>query len=111
MSCPRPPAPEGPDGIPSPQTPRITGGLTVGDARTAGILILALSAGRPASSGGVRGADAEQSVSPAGRWEKRTPEQVGLSAEKLKSLAGLAGGRGCVVRHGYLVYTWGDPAK
>jgi CubicO group peptidase (beta-lactamase class C family) len=83
----------------------------VGDARTAGLLILALSAGLPASSGGVRGADREQPAYPAAEWEKHTPEQVGLSAEKLKSLAGLAGGRGCVVRHGYLVYTWGDPAK
>jgi hypothetical protein len=31
-------------------------------------------------------------------WEKRTPEQVGR-------------GCGCVVRHGYLVFTWGDAAK
>jgi CubicO group peptidase (beta-lactamase class C family) len=31
--------------------------------------------------------------------------------DKLKALAELAGGRGCVVRHGYLVYTWGDPAR
>src|SRR5262249_2297875 len=85
--------------------------LTVGDARPAGVLILALSAGLLASSGGVRAADGEQSVYPATEGDKRTPEQVGLSAEKLKSLAGLVGGRGCVVRHGYLVYTWGDPAK
>ena len=83
----------------------------MGDARTAGFLILALSAGLPASSVGVRGADPEQPVYPAAEWERRTPEQVGLSAEKLQALAGLAGGRGCVVRHGYLVYAWGDPAK
>src|SRR5262249_60757617 len=54
---------------------------------------------------------AEQPVYPAAEWEKRTPEQVGLSAEKLKAIADLAGGHGCVVRHGCLVYTWGDPAK
>jgi CubicO group peptidase (beta-lactamase class C family) len=83
----------------------------VRDARTAGLLILALIAGLPASSSGVRGADPEQPVYPAAEWERRTPEQVGLSAEKLKALADLAGGRGCVVRHGYLVYTWGDPAR
>ena len=83
----------------------------MGDARTAGVLILALSTGLPASSAGVRGADPERPVYPAAEWEKRTPEQVGLSAEKLQALAGPAGGRGCVVRHGYLVYAWGDPAK
>ncbi|MDE2505689.1 MAG: serine hydrolase, partial [Planctomycetota bacterium] len=42
---------------------------------------------------------------------RRTPEQVGLSVDKLKALAELAGGRGCVVRHGYLVYAWGDSSR
>ncbi len=49
-------------------------------------------------------------VYPAANWEKCTPEEAGLSADKLRALAELAGGRGCVVRHGYLVHTWGDPA-
>ena len=68
----------------------------MGDTRTAGLLILALSAGLPASSAGACGADAGQPVYPAAEWEKRTPEQVGLSAEKLKALGDLTGGRGCV---------------
>ena len=84
--------------------------LTVRVTRTAPILLLAIAAAIPAAPGANR-APTEQPVYPAAEWEKRTPEQVGLSAEKLKSLADLAGGRGCVVRHGYLVYTWGDPAK
>src|SRR5437870_2938502 len=54
---------------------------------------------------------ADHSVYPATDWEKRTPEEAGLSAEKLRALADLVGGRGCVVREGYLVHTWGDPAK
>src|SRR5262245_25880396 len=54
---------------------------------------------------------ADQPVYPEADWEKRPPEMVGLSADKLKALAELVGGRGCVVRHGYLVSTWGDPAK
>lgn len=54
---------------------------------------------------------AEQPVYPQAEWEKRAPEEAGLSADKLRALAELVGGRGCVVRHGYLVYTWGDPAK
>ena len=70
--------------------------------------ILLLSAG---FGGAIARATADQLVYPAADWEKRTPETVGLSADKLKALAELAGGRGCVVRHGYLVYTWGDPAK
>ncbi len=48
---------------------------------------------------------------PGKNWERRSPEQVGLSQEKLAALAELAGGRGCVVRHGYMVFTWGDQGK
>jgi CubicO group peptidase (beta-lactamase class C family) len=56
-------------------------------------------------------AAANEPVYPAADWEKCSPDKVGLSAGKLQALAELAGGRGCVVRHGYLVYTWGDPGK
>lgn len=48
---------------------------------------------------------------PGTHWESRTPEQVGLSVEKLDALQALVKGRGCVVRHGYLVYSWGDQSK
>ncbi|MCO5053764.1 MAG: serine hydrolase [Verrucomicrobiae bacterium] len=48
---------------------------------------------------------------PGTHWESRTPEQVGLSMEKLDALQALVKGRGCVVRHGYLVYSWGDQSK
>jgi CubicO group peptidase (beta-lactamase class C family) len=53
----------------------------------------------------------DESVYPRGNWEKCAPEMVGLSAGKLKALAELVGGRGCVVRHGYLIYAWGDPSR
>ncbi len=49
-------------------------------------------------------------VFPDRDWEHRTPEQVGLSAEGLRAFAGHVGGRGCVVRHGCMVHTWGDAA-
>lgn len=82
------------------------------DARLAGLLFLTLGAGLSSPVGGsARAAEAGPPVYPAAEWTKRTPAQVGLSEEKLKALAELAGGRGCVVRHGYLVYVWGDPAK
>jgi CubicO group peptidase (beta-lactamase class C family) len=49
-------------------------------------------------------------IYPGADWQKRTPAEMGLSAVKCKALAALVGGHGCVVRHGYLVYTWGDPS-
>jgi CubicO group peptidase (beta-lactamase class C family) len=54
---------------------------------------------------------AEAVIYPGDDWQKRTPAETGLSAVKLQALAKLVGGRGCVVRHGYLVYTWGNPAR
>ena len=42
--------------------------------------------------------DAE--VFPGRQRLNRTPEQVGLSAKKLKEFSDYAGGFGCVVRHG-----------
>ncbi|UCF15812.1 MAG: DUF5060 domain-containing protein, partial [Phycisphaerales bacterium] len=54
--------------------------------------------------------DAAQ-IYPGKEWATKNPEQVGLDAEKLKELSGYAGGFGCVVRHGYMVYTWGDASR
>jgi len=34
-----------------------------------------------------------------------------MSQEKLDALRDLVGGRGCVVRHGFMVYSWGDQSK
>ncbi len=47
-------------------------------------------------------------VVPGGTWETRTPAEVGLRTVDLDGLRSTLGGRGAVVRHGYLVYTWGD---
>lgn len=60
---------------------------------------------------GVRAdADAARTF-PGARWETRSPEAVGLSPDKLATLSKLVGGRGCVVHHGYMVYSWGDPSQ
>ena len=56
-------------------------------------------------------AQASEPVYPGKEWTTKTPEQVGLDIEKLKELSDYAGGFGCVVRHGYMVYTWGDAGK
>jgi hypothetical protein len=52
----------------------------------------------------------QKSVFPGATWERRTPEQAGLVAAQLDEVKNFVGGRGCVVRGGYLIYTWGDPA-
>ena len=48
---------------------------------------------------------------PGAAWEERTPVEAGLRKENLEALSGLTGGRGCVVRGGRLVYSWGDIAR
>ncbi|MGD8499134.1 MAG: DUF5060 domain-containing protein, partial [Phycisphaerales bacterium] len=50
-------------------------------------------------------------VYPGEEWATKRPEEVGLDAKKLKELSDYAGGFGCVVRHGYMVYTWGDASR
>jgi hypothetical protein len=52
-----------------------------------------------------------EEVFPGKRWAVRRPGEVGLDAKQLDAFKGLVGGRGCVVRNGYLVYTWGDAGK
>ncbi len=45
---------------------------------------------------------------PGKTWHTASPAEVGMNQEILDSLASYAGGRGCVIRHGKLVYSWGD---
>jgi hypothetical protein len=54
---------------------------------------------------------AEPPVYPGATWSSKRPSEVGLNADKLKAFSKFVGGRGCVVRHGYLVYAWGDVAR
>jgi CubicO group peptidase (beta-lactamase class C family) len=50
-------------------------------------------------------------VYPGKEWAIKRPEQVGLNITKLKEIGGYAGGFGCVVRQGYMVYSWGDASR
>ncbi len=50
----------------------------------------------------------EKGVFPGAHWQQREPEAVQLSPAKLEALHDLVGGEGCVVRHGFLVFSWGD---
>lgn len=54
---------------------------------------------------------ATAAVYPGELWPTKTPDEAGLDAEKLKAFSDYAGGFGCVVRHGYMVYTWGDVSR
>jgi len=60
---------------------------------------------------GVREVNGGDKVFPAAQWEKRMPAEVGLSREKLDALMELVGGRGCVVRQGCMVFSWGDQSR
>lgn len=50
-------------------------------------------------------------VYPQREWATKAPGDVGLDADRLKVLSDYTGGFGCVVRHGYMVYTWGDASR
>jgi len=54
---------------------------------------------------------AEMPVYPGATWATKSPGEVGMDAAALKAFSDLVGGRGCVVRHGYVVHTWGDASK
>lgn len=64
---------------------------------------------------GVRGSESSLPANPPPRgpalWPSATPAEVGLDARSLTRFSDLVRGRGCVVRHGRLVYTWGDASE
>jgi CubicO group peptidase (beta-lactamase class C family) len=66
-------------------------------------LALGMGAGAP----GRRSA----AVFPGAEWLQRTPEQEGLRRPALEAFSAYVEGRGCIVRHGRVVHTWGDQAK
>ncbi len=50
-------------------------------------------------------------VFPGAEWATRPPAEAGLNETDLGSIADLLGGRGCVIKDGYVVKTWGDQAE
>lgn len=48
---------------------------------------------------------------PGAHWETREPAELGLDPAALDALAAELGGRGCVIKDGYVVKSWGDQAK
>jgi CubicO group peptidase (beta-lactamase class C family) len=47
-------------------------------------------------------------VFPGETWEVKTPGETGLEEDKLELIQAYMGGRGAIVRYGYLVYSWGE---
>ncbi|MHC4087473.1 MAG: serine hydrolase domain-containing protein, partial [Planctomycetota bacterium] len=56
-------------------------------------------------------ADEIKPVYPQKQWEVKKPDEVGLDEHKLKAISDYGGGYGCVVRNGYMIYTWGDASR
>jgi CubicO group peptidase (beta-lactamase class C family) len=52
-----------------------------------------------------------QSTFPGERWEAQSPEKTGVDGRLLDEIAELLGGRGCVVKDGYVIKAWGDQAE
>ena len=50
-------------------------------------------------------------VFPQKTWAAKSPAELGLDAAKLDELANMLGGRGCVVKNGYVVKTWGSQSR
>jgi CubicO group peptidase (beta-lactamase class C family) len=48
---------------------------------------------------------------PGATWETRTPDEVGMDEAAIDDFVSRIGGDGCLVKDGYMVRTWGDPAS
>jgi len=59
----------------------------------------------------VRAAAAEGVHFPGVQWEQRDPSSLGLDGAVLDRLAEALGGRGCVIKDGYVVKTWGSQSE
>lgn len=65
----------------------------------------------PPAAGGGKPSAADSPRFPGAQWEVASPQAVGLDADALGALGRFVGGNGCVVRHGFLAFSWGDPTR
>jgi CubicO group peptidase (beta-lactamase class C family) len=61
--------------------------------------------------GGTRLLPAGEVEFPMATWRPVAPAEVGLSQERLEAVAAALGGRGCVLKDGRLVHSWGDQSQ
>ena len=52
----------------------------------------------------------EKPVFPGEHWTWKSPAAAGFSEERLRAFSAKAGGAGCIVHGGEMIYEWGDPA-
>jgi CubicO group peptidase (beta-lactamase class C family) len=52
-----------------------------------------------------------ESVFPRAQWDTRAAHLQSLNAEPLAEVSEMLGGRGCVVKDGFVVHAWGDQGK
>ena len=62
-------------------------------------------------SNAAEGASEPAVVFPEAHWRERQPAELGLDGSKLDALAALLGGRGCVIKNGAVVKTWGAQSQ
>jgi len=41
----------------------------------------------------------------------KNPSEVGLNPQRIEEICELLEGRGCIVRHGYVIKTWGNQSR
>ncbi len=54
---------------------------------------------------------AQQAHFPRASWEPKPAQELGLDAARLEAVAVALGGRGCVVKDGYVVHSWGSQSE
>ncbi|MFN3652238.1 MAG: serine hydrolase [Armatimonadota bacterium] len=74
-------------------------------------LLLGLALLGGSSARAETGAEPGDEEYPLAAWRLLAPKEAGLSEPALAQFRSYVGGRGCVVRRGRMVDTWGDPGR
>ncbi len=53
-------------------------------------------------------ASAADTIFPGTSWQSKQPSELGLDEARLKAVATALGGRGCAIKDGYVIQTWGS---
>jgi len=56
-------------------------------------------------------AHAAEPAFPGKSWQQKSAAELGLDPKRLEAVAAALGGRGCIVKDGFVVHQWGDQAQ
>jgi hypothetical protein len=56
-------------------------------------------------------APAAEVVFPGASWTVKKPQEFGLDAARLDAVADALGSRGCIIKNGYVVNSWGSQSE